>query len=81
MDLYLAANLRDIAIGCDEPRRAAALEQLAAPDAFSELIDQITTKTEIINASATRSYEHPNGFDRICLHNEANQGEVRVHIW
>jgi hypothetical protein len=81
MDLDLAANLRDIAIGYDEPRRVAALEQLAAPDALSELIDQITTKTEIINASATRSYEHPNGFDRICLHNQVNQGEVRLHIW
>jgi hypothetical protein len=81
MDLDLTANLRDIAMGHDEPHGAAALEQLAAPDAFSELIDLITAKTEIINAAATRSYEHPNGFDRISLHNEANEGEVRVHIW
>lgn len=78
MGLDLAASLRNIAIGYDEP---SALEQLAAPDAFSELIDSITAETEIINAAATRSYEHPNGFDRICLYNEVNKGEVRVHIW
>src|SRR5215831_9581051 len=81
MDLDLVINLRDIAIGRDEPLGAAALEQLAAPDAFSDLIDLITTETGIINAAAARSYEHPNGFDRISLHNEANEGEVRVHIW
>jgi hypothetical protein len=78
MGLDLAANLRNIAVGYDEQ---SALEQLAAPDAFSELIDLITAETEIIDAAATRSYEHPNGFDRICLHNEANEGELRVHIW
>ena len=78
MGLDLAANLRNIAMGYGEP---SALERLAAPDAFSELIDLITAETDMINAAATRSYGHPNGFDRICLHNEANEGEVRVHIW
>jgi hypothetical protein len=74
LNLLLAGSRTPAALRC-------VVDELLAPGAIGALVERILRRPDESINLATSSYDHPNGFEKLVLHEAPSGQKVALHVW